>query len=290
MPMNIQLGFSPCPNDTFIFDALVHQKIDTGGLRFEPVLEDVETLNRWALEGRLDLTKISYGVLPLVTDYYALMASGGALGRGVGPLLVAREPLDLQRIAESRVAIPGEHTTAHLLFSLAFPRVKQKEFIIFSSIEQAVLDGSVDAGVIIHESRFTYQDKGLVRILDLGEFWEKETGGPIPLGAVARRKSWSEELAAQVNGLICSSLQYAFSHYPVLPDYVREHAQEMNESVMRQHISLYVNDYSFDLGPDGRRAVDRLLETWSRLHPGQDVENPPLLPRQSKDTRPIFGS
>ena len=268
--MTLTLGFSPCPNDTFIFDALVNKKIDTEGLDFDVRLEDVETLNQWAMQGRLDISKISYGVLPLVLDRYELLDAGGAMGKGVGPLLIARHPIPLDDISECRIAIPGQHTTAHLLFSLAFPAARHKEFMIFSGIEDAVLTGKVDCGVIIHENRFTYQHKGLTKLLDLGEFWEKETGAPIPLGGIVLRKGQDPALAVKINTLIRKSLEYAFSHYPNLPDYVRDHAQEMDQQVMRQHIDLYVNNYSLSLGHDGEKAIRTLLHTFARLHARQE--------------------
>jgi 1,4-dihydroxy-6-naphthoate synthase len=264
--MKFTLGFSPCPNDTFIFDALVNRKIDTEGLDFEVVLEDVETLNQWAIQGKLDVSKISYGVLPLVLDQYELLDSGGALGKGVGPLLIAREAMPLSAVNDLRIAIPGQRTTAHLLFSLAFPDAKNKHFTIFSGIEDAVLSGDVDCGVIIHENRFTYQKRGLVKLMDLGEFWEKEAGAPIPLGGIVMKRGRDAALSQTVNRLIRKSLEYAFARYPQLPDYVRERAQEMEEQVMRQHIDLYVNDYSLSLGVEGKRAVGVLLEVWSRLN------------------------
>lgn len=268
--MTLTLGFSPCPNDTFIFDALVNKKIDTEGLDFDVRLEDVETLNQWAMQGQLDISKISYGVLPLVLDRYELLDAGGALGKGVGPLLIARRPIPLDDISECSIAIPGQRTTAHLLFSLAFPAARHKEFMIFSGIEDAVLTGKVDCGVIIHENRFTYQHKGLTKLLDLGEFWEKETGAPIPLGGIVLRGGQDPALAAKINTLIRKSLEYAFSHYPDLPDYVRDHAQEMDQQVMRQHIDLYVNNYSLSLGHDGEKAIQTLLQTYARLHARQD--------------------
>jgi len=268
--MTLTLGFSPCPNDTFIFDALVNKKIDTEGLDFDVRLEDVETLNQWAMQGQLDISKISYGVLPLVLDRYELLDAGGALGKGVGPLLIARRPISLDDISECSIAIPGQRTTAHLLFSLAFPAARHKEFMIFSGIEDAVLTGKVDCGVIIHENRFTYQHKGLTKLLDLGEFWEKETGAPIPLGGIVLRGGQDPALAAKINTLIRKSLEYAFSHYPDLPDYVRDHAQEMDQQVMRQHIDLYVNNYSLSLGHDGEKAIQTLLQTYARLHARQD--------------------
>ena len=262
--MTFTLGFSPCPNDTFIFDALVNKKIDTDGLDFDVALEDVETLNQWALQGRLDISKISYGVLPLVLDNYQLLDSGGALGKGVGPLLIARKPISLADISSATIAIPGERTTAHLLFSLAFPNARHKRFMIFSGIEDAVLSGEVDCGVIIHENRFTYGQKGLISLLDLGEFWEKKTNAPIPLGGIAFRRD--RPFASRVNQLIRKSLEFAFAHYPLLPAYVKTHAQEMDETVMRQHIDLYVNQHSLALGTDGEMAVDTLLRTYAQLH------------------------
>ena len=266
--MIFTLGFSPCPNDTFIFDALVNKKIDTEGLDFDVRLEDVETLNQWALQGKLDISKISYGVLPLVLDNYDLLDAGGALGKGVGPLLIAKSPIPLDELATRTIAIPGERTTAHLLFSLAFPQARQKKFMVFSGIEAAVLSGQVDGGVIIHENRFTYQQKGLVKLMDLGEFWEKTTNCPIPLGGIVFRKEAAPGLQKKVNDLIRKSLEYAFSHYPTLPDYVRQHAQEMDEQVMRQHIDLYVNDYSLSLGEEGAKAVGTLLDTYKKIHEG----------------------
>jgi 1,4-dihydroxy-6-naphthoate synthase len=264
--MTLTLGFSPCPNDTFIFDALVNKKIDTEGLDFEVHLEDVETLNQWAMQGRLDASKISYGVLPLVSEKYHLLDAGGALGKGVGPLLIASHPIAEADIPHCTIAIPGQRTTAHLLFSLAYPEARNKEFMIFSSIEEAVLSGKVDCGVIIHENRFTYQKKGLVKLADLGEFWEATTGAPIPLGGILLRKDHDPTLAQKVNGLIRKSLEYAFARYPQLPDYVKQHSQEMEEQVMRQHIDLYVNDYSLSLGEDGRRAVDTFMKTYAKVH------------------------
>jgi|SRR6185437_95848 len=263
--MEFSLGFSPCPNDTFIFDALVNKKIDTEGFDFTVELEDVQTLNRWAMQGKLDISKISYGVLPLL-EQYELLDAGGALGKGVGPLLIARQPLPLTEIDGCRIAIPGEQTTAHLLFSLAFPEARNKQFMVFSGIGEAVLSGAVDCGVIIHENRFTYQQKGLVKLMDLGEFWEKETGVPIPLGGIVMKRSLGSALARTINGLIRKSLEYAFERYPELPDYVKGHAQEMDERVMRQHIDLYVNNYSLSLGEDGEKAVGILKDTYARMH------------------------
>lgn len=265
--MRLTLGFSPCPNDTFIFDALVNGGVETGGLRFEPVLEDVQTLNEWALEGRLDVSKISYGALPLVADRYALLDAGGALGRGVGPLLVARPGIARFDPQTMTVAIPGRNTTAHLLFSLAFPEADRKRFVLFSDIERAVLTGDVDAGVIIHESRFTYAAKGLVKLLDLGEHWERTTRSPIPLGGIVARRTLDPAVRGDVDRLIRRSVESALAHRPALPDFVRRHAQEMDEAVMHQHIDLYVNDFSLALGEAGRRAVETLLGVYRQANP-----------------------
>ena len=272
--MRFTLGFSPCPNDTFIFDALVNKKIDTEGLDFEVFLEDVQTLNQWAMQGKLDISKISYGVLPLVLHQYRLLEAGGALGKGVGPLLISLQPRPLTAINSSTIAIPGQQTTAHLLFSLAFPEARQKEFMVFSDIEDAVLSGKIDCGVIIHENRFTYQQKGLTKLMDLGEFWEKETGAPIPLGGIVFREDLDQTLSKKVNALIRKSLEYAFDHYPTLSDYVKAHAQEMDESVMRQHIDLYVNNYSLSLGKEGEKAIQTLLTTYSKIHASEPAAIP----------------
>jgi 1,4-dihydroxy-6-naphthoate synthase len=258
--MKLTLGFSPCPNDTFIFDALVNNKIDTGGLQFDVVLEDVQTLNEWATQGKLDVSKISYGTLPLILDEYVLLNSGGALGKGVGPLLIAKRYFDKSQIPHLAVAIPGENTTANLLFSQAFPAANNKKFMVFNQVEDAVLKNEVDAGVIIHENRFTYQQRGLVKLVDLGEFWEKKTGVPIPLGGIVAKRALSNEIISKIDALIRSSVEYAFSNYPLITGYVKQHSQEMEESVMKQHIDLYVNDYSIDLGADGKKAVNTLLE------------------------------
>ncbi|MBY0480207.1 MAG: 1,4-dihydroxy-6-naphthoate synthase [Chitinophagaceae bacterium] len=265
--MHFTIGFSPCPNDTFIFDALVNQKIDTEGFSFEVQLEDVQTLNLWAKENKLNISKISYGVLPLVQNQYDLLNSGGALGKGVGPLLISRKPFsDLSLINEASIAIPGINTTAHLLFSLAFPNAKNKKFLVFNEIESAVLKGDVDAGVIIHENRFTYHDKGLIKLMDLGAYWEEKLECPIPLGGIIMQNKFDKATQLKVESLIRRSVEFAFRNYPLITDYTRLHAQEMSESVMRQHIDLYVNDYSIDLGVEGRKAVEKLLEVYQSIN------------------------
>lgn len=278
--MKLTLGFSPCPNDTFIFDALVNGKIDTGGLEFETVLADVQTLNEWAIEGKLDVSKISYGVLPLVMDKYTLLDSGGALGMGVGPLLISKHPVTgttlQERFAQLRadgkepiIAIPGKNTTAHMLFSLAFPDACRKEFKVFHEIEDAVLNGEADGGVIIHENRFTYHLKGLHKVVDLGEYWESTTHAPIPLGGIVAKYTLDASLASRIDQLIHESLEYSFRHQHIqLSEYVRANAQEMSDAVMRQHIDLYVNSFSLSLGKEGKKAVNTLLDVYRRIQRG----------------------
>ena len=260
----IDLGFSPCPNDTFIFDALVNHKIDTKGYDFKLHLEDVQTLNEWALQGKLPYSKISYGVWPKLKDQYQLLESGGALGKGVGPLLIYKgakpDP------ATMSVAIPGVNTTAHLLFSLAFPEIKQKTFLVFNEIEEAVLSGKMDAGVIIHENRFTYADRGLSLWMDLGNYFETSFNAPIPLGGIIARKDQPQDEIKLIDALIKESVEYAFKNsYEQLPEFVQCHSQEMSEQVMRQHIDLYVNDFSIQMGETGKNAIAKLEEVYLKL-------------------------
>jgi 1,4-dihydroxy-6-naphthoate synthase len=268
--MKLTLGFSPCPNDTFIFDALVNGKIDTKGFSFDYVMEDVETLNRWAGEGRLDITKLSYSSFLHNVSQYALLYSGSALGKGVGPLLVAKEPLPIDDFQNYSIAIPGIRTTANLLLSLALPAAQNKTELVFSAIEESVLSGAFDAGLIIHESRFTYEAKGLVKLMDLGDWWEATTKAPIPLGGIVIRREIDKEIAAIVDQLIQKSLAYAWKQYPQLSWFVRDNAQEMSEDVMRKHIELYVNEYTRALGTEGVQAVELLFrkaEETGIIHP-----------------------
>lgn len=266
--MKFTIGFSPCPNDTFIFDALVNHKIDTDGFEFEAVMGDVQTLNKWAIDKKLAISKISYGVLPLVLNNYAVLNSGGALGKGVGPLLISKKMIEdfAEQMHKFSIAVPGENTTAHLLFSYAFPTAANKKFMIFHEIENAVLSGKVATGVIIHENRFTYQDKGLVKLLDLGEFWEQKTKAPIPLGGIVIDRNIDKAIQYKIDLLIRKSLEYSFSQYPILSPYITAHAQEMNEEVMRKHIDLYVNDFSLQLGETGKSAVYKLLEVYANIN------------------------
>lgn len=254
------LGFSPCPNDTFIFDAMVNGKIDTGGLQFDVKMEDVETLNQWAAEGKLDITKLSYNAFLKVIDKYALLHAGSALGKGVGPLLIKKTGARMPPLSEARIAIPGLATTANLLLSLAHPEATNKTEVLFSEIEERVLAGEFDAGLVIHESRFTYAQRGLEKIMDMGDWWESTSGAAIPLGGIVIRRDIDPAIAAQVDKLIRESLRYSWERHPELAPFVTDNAQEMSEEVMRQHIGLYVNEYSDDLGPVGEQAIRTLFE------------------------------
>ncbi|MDX1955492.1 MAG: 1,4-dihydroxy-6-naphthoate synthase [Chitinophagaceae bacterium] len=256
--MTLTLGFSPCPNDTFIFDALVNQIIPHDNIALSTVLEDVETLNQWAFEGKLHITKLSFATAFQVADQYRLLNSGAALGKGVGPLLVSKKPIALHQVSTCRIAIPGIHTTANLLLSYAFPEAKNKHPYLFSTIEEAVLNEEVELGVLIHENRFTYAERGLHRVADLGEIWEEKMNLPIPLGGIFIKRALGEELALKVESLIRASLQYSVDRWPRISDYVQCHAQAMSEEVMRQHIQLYVNHFSMDLGEEGRKAIEVL--------------------------------
>jgi len=264
--MKLTLGFSPCPNDTFIFDALIHHKIDTEGLEFEVVYDDVETLNQKALKGQLDITKLSFHAFAYVANQYALLDAGSALGFGVGPLLISHKYTSeaLTELLKSentdlKVGIPGKYTTANFLLGIAYPALQNKQEMVFSEIESALLDDKIDLGLIIHENRFTYQDKGLTKIVDLGDYWEKLTGCAIPLGGIVINRKLDREVQLKVNRLIRQSVEFAFAHPKSGIDFIREHAQAMDEAVMYKHIELYVNKYSINLGEEGRKAIDTLF-------------------------------
>jgi 1,4-dihydroxy-6-naphthoate synthase len=254
------LGFSPCPNDTFIFDALVHRKIDTNGLNFSVQMEDVEQLNQWAKQGKLDITKLSFFAYTQLSHKYQLLDSGAALGRNCGPMLISKQKYTLSDVKNLTIAIPGEQTTANFLLTFAFGNKLNKKVMLFSEIEQAILSGEVDAGLIIHESRFTFEEKGLSKIIDLGEHWETQTGHPIPLGGIAILRSLPQETKLQINQLLRQSVEFAFQNPSESKSFVSAHAQEMSEEVMQKHINLYVNDFSINLGIEGRAAVDKMVE------------------------------
>jgi 1,4-dihydroxy-6-naphthoate synthase len=260
----ITLGFSPCPNDTFIFDALVHHKVDTEGLTFEPRMDDVETLNHLAMQDMLEMVKISYHAFLYLSDRYEMLNSGSAIGFGAGPLLISNKDYSIEDLPNLTVAVPGEYTTAHLLLKLAAPSVKKKKIMVFHEIEDALLSGVADAGVIIHENRFTYEQKGLKKILDLGEYWENLTHSPIPLGGIAVKKSLGTGCIAQLNRIMRRSVVYAQSNPDDVMGFVRGHAQEMDEAVMKKHIALYVNKYTTDFGAEGKMAVEHLFSFFGK--------------------------
>ncbi|MGI4021641.1 MAG: menaquinone biosynthesis family protein [Janthinobacterium lividum] len=264
--MKLTLGFSPCPNDTFIFDALIHHKIDTEGLDFEVFFDDVETLNQKAFRGELDVTKLSYHAFAYVTDQYVLLDAGSALGFGVGPLLICKDEKFLDReylksqIQNLKIAIPGKYTTANFLLSLAFPEGKNKTEVLFSEIENQVISGEKDLGLIIHENRFTYQDKGLHKIVDLGDYWEQQTGCAIPLGGIVVNRNLPIEIQHKINRVLWKSVEFAFANPKSGLAFIRQHSQEMSEEVMYKHIDLYVNKYSINLGDEGRKAIQILFD------------------------------
>ncbi|MEO5909638.1 MAG: 1,4-dihydroxy-6-naphthoate synthase [Pelobium sp.] len=257
--MKLTLGFSPCPNDTFIFDALIHHKIDTEGLDFEVYFDDVETLNQKAFNAELDITKLSYHAYGYALPNYVLLNAGSALGFGVGPLLICKNEQDLSN-PDLRVGIPGKFTTANFLLSLAYPHLQNKKEIVFSDIEQQLINGEIDLGLIIHENRFTYQEKGLIKVKDLGEYWEEQTQCAIPLGGIVIKRSLPKEVKHKVNRLIRKSVEFAFANPDSALPFIKQHAQEMEEKVMYQHIELYVNKYSIDLGEEGHQAIEILFQ------------------------------
>jgi 1,4-dihydroxy-6-naphthoate synthase len=260
--MRLTLGFSPCPNDCFMFDAMVHRRIDLEGLEFDVRMADIEALNAAAFVSQIDVTKLSFHAYAYCIGNYVLLDAGSALGRNCGPLLISKREISRDEVARGdlRIAIPGQYTTANLLLSLAFPRATRKSQRLFSDIEAAVLDGTVDAGLIIHENRFTYAAKGLKKIIDLGEYWESETSAAIPLGGIVINRALPEDVQQKVNRIMRRSVEYAFANRTASLPFVRANAQEMSEDVMYLHIDLYVNEYSIDLGDEGRRAVEVLFD------------------------------
>ena len=257
--MRITLGFSPCPNDTFIFDAMVHGRIDTEGLEFDYFLTDVEELNRKALSADIDVTKISYNAYAYVAQNYLILDAGSALGHRNGPLLISKNRIGISELPGLKIAIPGKYTTANLLFSIAWPEVVNKTEYLFSDIEDALLKDEVDAGLIIHETRFTYYRRGLHKLADMGEYWETLTGLPIPLGAIVIKRSIPDDIALKVNRVVRRSLEYAYKDSFASYDFVSGNAREMDSTIMNNHIKLFVNDYTLNLGKKGRDAIVELF-------------------------------
>lgn len=258
--MNLSIAYSPCPNDTFIFDALAHQKIDTEGLTFDIIHGDVETLNREAMDGKYDITKLSYHAFAYMSNNYQLLTAGSALGRGCGPLMISKDEIPRSKIEFCLIGIPGRLTTANFLMTLAFPEAATKKEMVFNEIENALLNDAIDIGLIIHENRFTYIHKGLKKIIDLGEWWEKKYQLPIPLGGIVTRRNFDPALQLKINRVVKRSVEFALANPAQTMQYVRDHAQEMDEQVMQQHIALYVNDFSVDLGEEGKAAITALYE------------------------------
>lgn len=259
MTQTLTIGYSPCPNDTFIFYALVHGKVRVPGVEFQERLADVETLNQMALETALDITKISYHAFGFLREQYALLRAGSALGRGCGPLLVAKPGTKLADLKKGMIAIPGKRTTAYLLLRLFDPLIKNITVMPFDRIMEAIANDEVDAGLIIHESRFTYPHYKLEKLLDLGEWWEGYSGLPIPLGGILAKRALGQEALLRIETGIRESLHYARSHQDEVLEYCRKHSQEMDDDVMRKHITLYVNDFTLDLGEQGLSAVRKLF-------------------------------
>ena len=273
---HLSLGFSPCPNDTFIFDALVHSKI-TSEYSFDVSLADVEQLNNWAFQSKLDITKISFHAWSYLTNEYQMLNSGAALGFGVGPLLISKSPLSLDEINKGKIAIPGKWTTANFLMTNKYPDCQNKIELMFSDIEDSVLNGEFDAGVIIHENRFTYAQRGLHLIQDLGKAWEQQTGMAIPLGGIAIKRSIPEKTKKEIADLIRLSIEHSIN-YPDSPiDYIKQHAQEMDPSVIQKHIDLYVNQYSLDLQDEGHQAIKEMLGVLLRQNLIEEVNPTPIL-------------
>jgi 1,4-dihydroxy-6-naphthoate synthase len=257
---SIKLAFSPCPNDTFIFAAMVNGLIDTEGLAFDYRMEDVEKLNHMAMDGSIDMVKVSYHAFLHLSPVYRLLDSGSALGFGNGPLLISKKQYSIDHLDGLTIAIPGEYTTAHLLLKLLAPGVYNKKILVFNEIEDAILKSDVDAGVIIHENRFTYERKGLIKIADLGEVYENKNHCPIPLGGIIAQKNLGSETVEKLNRIMHNSVAYALDNPDAVMDFVRANAQEMEDEVILKHIHLYVNNYTLDLGPDGREAIARLFD------------------------------
>ena len=274
----ITLGFSPCPNDTFIFEAIINHRLNVNPFRFQTIIEDVETLNKLALKSEIEVLKVSAATYPFISSEYLILNSGSALGLGVGPLLVSRSPVDPWNLHSMKVAVPGLHTTANLLLSIFFPQITNKEVMIFSNIEQAVADGRCELGLLIHEGRFTYKDKGLTLLYDLGVLWESNTGAPLPLGFIVASRRIPYDDRANLSAMIRDSILFAMNQPGIGNPFIHQYADEMDDNVIRQHIELYVNNFSLDLGHEGREAVTMLFKK------GEETG---LLP---KSVNPIFNS
>lgn len=260
MIMKLKLGISTCPNDTFMFEALLNKRLSNNYFDFDLTMTDVEQLNQLSFAAEIDVTKISYHTYAYIAENYQLLSAGSALGYGNGPLLISKLKIYPDEVEELKIAIPGKYTTANLLLSIAYPNVKEKKEYLFSDIEEAILSNEVDAGLIIHENRFTYQKKGLKKIIDLGQYWENKTKLPIPLGGIAIRRKLNDDIKQKFNQQLKRSIKFAFENTQTVLPFIKQHAQEMDETVMKQHISLYVNEFSHNLGEKGENAIKKLYE------------------------------
>ncbi len=281
--MKLSFAYSPCPNDTFMFEPIVSGRIDTEGLRFDIHLADVEELNKSAFDEKYDITKLSFNAYTKLTTQYQLLNSGSALGRKCGPLLISKKNMSNEDVRNGKIAIPGKNTTANFLLSFAYPELLNKSEMIFSEVEASVINEEADAGVIIHENRFTFQDKGLVQIKDLGEYWEEKTGFPIPLGGIVTRRRFTKELKQKIDRVIARSVAYAMSHPESGNEYIRSHAQEMDIVVMKSHINLYVNGFSANIGAEGQAAINHLFENHPLVEKG-NYEKPLFVQKGDKES------
>ncbi|MDR1199377.1 MAG: 1,4-dihydroxy-6-naphthoate synthase [Prevotellaceae bacterium] len=272
--MKLQLCFSTCPNDTFIFDAAVHHKIDTEGLEFDIYMADVEELNRYAFSADADITKLSFNAYAQVSDKYIILNSGSALGRKNGPLLVSKTKIYYDEVKDLNIAVPGKNTTAAALLQILFPQAKTLREYLFSDIESAVLDGEVDAGVLIHEGRFTYKRKGLKLIADLGELWESESNRPVPLGCIAVKRSLPVEIRQRVDAVLRKSVEFAIKNPHESMPFVRRHAQEMDDETMQKHINLFVNDFTVNIGSQGKEAIEYFIEKLKNINASDEICRP----------------
>ncbi len=273
MKQRLKIGFSTCPNDTFIFDALVNNKIDTGNFEFDVMLADVEELNKMAFNKQLDITKLSFHAFTHISDKYEILTSGSALGYENGPLLISKRKIYPDEIKDVKIAIPGEYTTANLLLSIAYPEAKNKIEYLFSDIEEALLSNEVDAGLIIHENRFTYEEKGLIKIIDLGEFWQNKFELPIPLGGIVINKKLENSIKTDFNALLKKSIEFAFEDPSSSYEYVKKYAQEIDREIIYNHIQLYVNEFTLELGDIGKRAILKLFNEAEKLNLISNINN-----------------
>lgn len=272
--MKLSLGFSTCPNDTYIFDALVNRRISNSDFEFSLHLADVEELNKMVLNQDIDVSKISYGAYPALSDNYVVLDAGSAIGRANGPLLVSKHKIYPDEIDGLKIAIPGLHTTANLLFSVAFPNAKNKKEYLFSDIEEVILSNECDAGLLIHENRFTYEARGLKKVFDIGELWESRFGHMVPLGGIVARRSLPAPILRKLSDAIADSVRFAFAYPDASKNFVCQNAQAMDSEVMQRHIKLYVNEFSENLGKEGRDSIQFMF---------QEGQKAGLLPEITKD-------